>query len=247
MFLIWNQRDLGAGDNAFGAVVAAALAGGLGIWIFKKHPDDAGISYFRISGSLLCWLCYLVMNHHADLCVGSNVTNEDTKEASRKTEVTDNKPMQVEVTDMEKRDVDVEARFREWMKREGKVYPNQEEERKRFEVFKETVKKMDALYEKSSVRYLPESPWADMTYEEIQEMRGYNKRVNYDQYLEEEKAMTRMMKVASFLSNKILFLTFVSFREQSTRPGTTTTCLGYLHMLRSGHSVVYTRTKRSKW
>lgn len=159
-------RDLGAGDNAFGAVVAAALAGGLGIWIFKKHPDDAG----------------------------SNVTNEDTKEASRKTEVTDNKPMQVEVTDMEKRDVDVEARFREWMKREGKVYPNQEEERKRFEVFKETVKKMDALYEKSSVQYLPESPWADMTYEEIQEMRGYNKRVNYDQYLEEEKAMTRMMK-----------------------------------------------------
>ena len=138
----------------------------------------------------------------------SNVTNgEDTKEeASRKTEVTDNKkPMQVEVvTDMEKRDVDVEeARYREWMKREGKVYPNQEEERKRFEVFKETVKEMDALYEKSSVRYLPESPWADMTYQEIMEMRGYNKRINSDQYRAEEKAMIRIMKVASFLTNKI--------------------------------------------
>ncbi|KAG2629644.1 hypothetical protein PVAP13_3KG460500 [Panicum virgatum] len=37
-------RDLGAGDNvnAFGAVVAAALAGGLGILILKKHPDDPG-------------------------------------------------------------------------------------------------------------------------------------------------------------------------------------------------------------
>ncbi|RLN07041.1 xylem cysteine proteinase 2 [Panicum miliaceum] len=142
------QRDLGAGDNyAFGSVVAAALAGGLGILILKKHPG----------------------------------TYEDTKESSRKTD------------DMEKHDVEA-ARFREWMKREGKVYPKQEEERKRFEVFKETVNKMDALYEKSSVRYLPESPWADMTYEEIMEMRGYNKRVNYDQYLEEEKDMTRMMK-----------------------------------------------------
>ena len=132
---------------------------------------------------------------------------EDTKEeATRKTEVTDNKkPMQVEVvTDMEKRDVDVEeARYREWMKREAKVYPNQEEERKRFEVFKETVKEMDALSEKSSVRYLPESPWADMTYQEIMEMRGYNKRINSDQYRAEEKAMIRIMKVASFLTNKI--------------------------------------------
>jgi hypothetical protein len=83
------------------------------------------------------------MNHHLRIgtcyIVGSNVTNEDTnKELSLKPEVTDNKPMQqVEVTDIEKRDeVDMEAMFRDWMKRVGKVSPNQEEERKRFEVLR---------------------------------------------------------------------------------------------------------------
>ena len=37
MFLIWKRRGVGA-------VVAAALTGGVGILIFKKRPDDDGMS-----------------------------------------------------------------------------------------------------------------------------------------------------------------------------------------------------------
>ncbi|CAO2178575.1 unnamed protein product [Urochloa humidicola] len=35
-------RGVGAGDSTYGALVAAALTGGVGILIFKKRPDDDG-------------------------------------------------------------------------------------------------------------------------------------------------------------------------------------------------------------
>jgi len=44
MFLIWKQRGVGAGGSTYGAVVAGAVTGGVGILIFKKRPDDDGMS-----------------------------------------------------------------------------------------------------------------------------------------------------------------------------------------------------------
>jgi hypothetical protein len=78
------------------------------------------------------------------------------------------------------------------------------------------VKETAPRYEKLPVPYIPKSPWADMTYEELREMRGCNKWVNVDRHLEEEKALMRMVKVASFPTHKNLFLAFVTFWEQST-------------------------------
>jgi hypothetical protein len=132
-----------------------------------------------------------------------NVANEDTKEVTRKPVVTGNKLTQ-EVTNLEKQDVDMEAMFHEWMKQVGRVYPNKEEERKRFELFKKTVKQ-DPMYGKSSVPYLPKSPLADRNYDEIRAKRVYR-----DEDLKELEALSRAMKVASFLTPKILFLVSLS-------------------------------------
>ncbi|KAL6857110.1 hypothetical protein ACP4OV_018492 [Aristida adscensionis] len=135
-----SLRALSAGENAYVPLVALALAGGLGALILKKHPDDAAVD--------------------------NNVTDKDTKEVrSNKPEVTDKKPMQVQAkTNMEKRDVDMEARFHEWMKRMGRVFPNHEEETRRFELFKERMNRAEALHGPSP--FLP-NKFADRSDKEI--------------------------------------------------------------------------------
>ncbi|CAL4928999.1 unnamed protein product [Urochloa decumbens] len=163
-----SLRDLGYGENAYGPLVATALVGGLGILIFKKHPDGAD----------------------------NNVTDKDTKEVrNKKPEVTDNKPMQVQVTNIEKRDVDMEARFHEWMKRVGRAYPNCDEEARRFELFKERVKLVESLH-KSSFPYLP-NKFADRTDKEIMVMTARSRRVPFtlESQRYEDEALSRMVEM----------------------------------------------------
>ncbi|CAL4937522.1 unnamed protein product [Urochloa decumbens] len=148
----------GASDRAYGAAVAAALAAGAGILVFKKHPDNTD----------------------------RNVTDEDTVRTRKPEVMTDySKPMQ-----LDNWDVDMEARFYEWMRWMGRVYPNPEE----FEIFKEKVKTMDSLYVgESSAPRLP-NLFADRTHEEIQVMTGRSRRVPSDQDDEEYEAECRMIK-----------------------------------------------------
>ncbi|CAL5037579.1 unnamed protein product [Urochloa decumbens] len=133
-------RGVGSGDSTYGAVVGAALTGGVGILIFKKLPDDG------------------------------DVTMEDMKNV-------DNKPRQEDIKkDMGKHqmDVDMEAKFHEWMERMGREYPNQEEKAYRFELFKERMKQIETFTEGRVKNPLP-NVFGDMTDDEIRAITNCHK------------------------------------------------------------------------
>ncbi|CAL5051887.1 unnamed protein product [Urochloa decumbens] len=136
----WKQRGVGSGDSTYGAVVGAALTGGVGILIFKKLPVDG------------------------------DVTMEDMKNV-------DNKPRQEDIKkDMGKHqmDVDMEAKFHEWMERMGREYPNQEEKAYRFELFKERMKQIETFTEGRVKNPLP-NVFGDMTDDEIRAITNCHK------------------------------------------------------------------------
>ncbi|CAL4947873.1 unnamed protein product [Urochloa decumbens] len=133
-----------------GAVVAAALTGGVGILIFKKRPDDDGPD-----GDV-------TMEHMKD--VDNKPNQEDIKK-----EVDIKKDM-----GKHQMDVDMEAKFHKWMERMGREYPNQEEKAYRFELFKERMKEIETFTKRGGQNPLPNG-FGDMTDDEIRAVTNCHK------------------------------------------------------------------------